>query len=147
MCHAALSVAHKRRWRCKWCCFLMFLLAYAIEPTRCGAAVLFIQNIAEKENNKLRQLKPSLSHRTHFSIGTSITVALAQESCMFRKYGWHGTQMSWFSTHLDSGVTVRYNFGTTGKKLIYARFLFIYFEQTVVQIKKKNPLRCENTNY
>ncbi len=33
------------------------------------------------------------------------------------------------------------------KKEIYcARFLFIYFEQTVVQIKK-NPSRCENTYY
>ncbi len=125
----------------------MFLLAYPVEPTRCGAAVLFIQNIAEKENNKLRQLKPSLSHRTHFSIGTSITVALAQESCMFRKYGWHGTQMSWFSTHLGSGVTVRYNFGTTGGKnlSILGFFSFILNRQSCKF--KRNPLRCENTNY
>ncbi len=37
-------------------------------------------------------------------------------------------------------VTVRYNFGTTGKKkeIYYARFRIIYFEQTVVQLKK-NP--------
>ncbi len=33
------------------------------------------------------------------------------------------------------------------KEIYYARFLFIYFEQTVVQIKKKNPSRCENTTY
>ncbi len=32
------------------------------------------------------------------------------------------------------------------KKIYYARFLFIYFEQTVVQIKK-NPSRCKNTTY
>ncbi len=32
------------------------------------------------------------------------------------------------------------------KKEIYVLFLFIYFEQTVVQIKK-NPSRCENTTY
>ncbi len=31
-------------------------------------------------------------------------------------------------------------------KIYYARFLFIYFEQTVVQIKK-NPSRCENSTY
>ncbi len=43
--------------------------------------------------------------------------------------------MSRFGTYLGSGVTVRYNFGTTGKKKnYYAQFLFIYFEQTVVQI-------------
>ncbi len=43
--------------------------------------------------------------------------------------------MSWFGMYLGSGVTVRYDFGTTGKKEIYyAQFLFIYFEQTVVQI-------------
>ncbi len=44
--------------------------------------------------------------------------------------------MSRFGTYLGSGVTVRYDFGTTGKKkkIYYAQFLFIYFEQTVVQI-------------
>ncbi len=45
--------------------------------------------------------------------------------------------MSRFGTYLGSGVTVRYDFGTTGtkkKESYYARFLFIYFEQTVVQI-------------
>ncbi len=44
--------------------------------------------------------------------------------------------MSRFGTYLGSGVTVRYDFGTTGKKkqIYYARFLLIYFEQTVVQI-------------
>ncbi len=46
--------------------------------------------------------------------------------------------MSRFGRYLGSGVTVRYDFGTTWKKkeIYYARFLFIYFEQTVVQIKK-----------
>ncbi len=53
--------------------------------------------------------------------------------------------MSRFGTYLGSGVTVRYDFVTTGKKNIYyARFLFIYFEQTV---KKKIPSGCENTTY
>ncbi len=43
--------------------------------------------------------------------------------------------MSRFGMYLGSEVTVRYDFGTTGKKTIYyARFLFIYFEQTLVQI-------------
>ncbi len=44
--------------------------------------------------------------------------------------------MSRFGTFLGSGVTVRYDFSTTGKKkeIYYAQFLFIYFEQTVVQI-------------
>ncbi len=57
--------------------------------------------------------------------------------------------MSRLGTYLGSGVTVRYDFGTTWKKkeIYYARFLFIYFEQTVVQIKKKSPSRCENTTY
>ncbi len=47
--------------------------------------------------------------------------------------------MSRFGTYLVSGVRVRYNFGTTEEKkeIYYARFLFIYYEQTVVQKKKK----------
>ncbi len=32
------------------------------------------------------------------------------------------------------------------KEIYYAQFIFIYFEQTVVQIKMFT-LRCENTNY
>ncbi len=45
----------------------------------------------------------------------------------------------------------RYEFGTTGKKEIYhVRVLFIYFEQTVVQIKKEFHLDAKiliiNTN-
>uniref|UniRef100_A0A671K6E7 Polyadenylate-binding protein 1-like n=1 Tax=Sinocyclocheilus anshuiensis TaxID=1608454 RepID=A0A671K6E7_9TELE len=48
---AALSVAHEMRRRCKCRCILMLLLAYPFEPTRCGADTLFIQNIADKENN------------------------------------------------------------------------------------------------
>ncbi len=47
----------------------------------------------------------------------------------------------WFGGH--GSIRFRYNMK---KKEIYARFLFIYFEQTVVQIKK-NPSRCENTTY
>ncbi len=56
--------------------------------------------------------------------------------------------MSRSGTYLGSGVTVQYDFGTTEKKkeIYYARVLYIYFEQTVVQMKKI-PLRCENTNY
>ncbi len=54
--------------------------------------------------------------------------------------------MSQFGTYLGSGVTVRYNFGTTGKKIYYAWFLFIYFEQTVVQIKIKNHLDVKILN-
>ncbi len=44
--------------------------------------------------------------------------------------------MSRFDTYLGLGVTVRYDFGTTEKKkeIYYARVLFIYFEQAVVQI-------------
>ncbi len=44
--------------------------------------------------------------------------------------------MSQFGTYLSSGFTVRYDFGTTRKKkeIYYAWGLFIYFEQTVVQI-------------
>ncbi len=60
--------------------------------------------------------------------------------------------MSQFGTYLGSGVTVRYDFGTTGEKkeIYYALVLFIYFEQTVVQIKKKIHLDAKilisNTN-
>ncbi len=46
--------------------------------------------------------------------------------------------MSQFGMYLGLGVTVQYDFGTTRKlQQYYARFLFIYFEQTVVQINKK----------
>ncbi len=68
---AALSVAHEMPWRCRCHCILMLFLAYPVEPTRCGAATLFIQNIVEKENiiagNMLftSKPKPSRSHRTH----------------------------------------------------------------------------------
>ncbi len=41
--------------------------------------------------------------------------------------------MSRFGTYLGSRVTVRYN---RNKLFYYAQFLFIYFERTVVQIKK-----------
>ncbi len=53
-----------------------------------------------------------------------------------------------FVRTLGSGVTVQYDFGTNMKKkeIYHDQFLFIYFEQTVVQIKK-NPSRCENTKY
>ncbi len=46
------------------------------------------------------------------------------------------------------GVTVRFDFRTTGEKkeIYYARFLFIYFEQTVVQIKKKFHLDVKILN-
>ncbi len=56
--------------------------------------------------------------------------------------------MSRFGTYLGSGVTVRYDFGTTGKKkqIYYAQFLFICFEQTVVQIKKKIHLDVKILN-
>ncbi len=46
-------------------------IAYPIEPTGCGAATLFIQNIAEKDNINAEktlftaELKPSRSHRTN----------------------------------------------------------------------------------
>ncbi len=44
--------------------------------------------------------------------------------------------MSRLGSYHGSGVTVRYNFGTTGEKILiyYALFLCIYFEQTLVQI-------------
>ncbi len=53
---AALSVVHEMRRRCRCRCILMLLLAYPAEPTKCGAATLFIQNIAEKENSNTEQI-------------------------------------------------------------------------------------------
>lgn len=50
---AALSVAHEMWWRCS---ILILLLAYPAEPTRCSAAMLFIQNIEEKENSNTEQI-------------------------------------------------------------------------------------------
>ncbi len=46
-------------------------------------------------------------------------------------------------------VTVRYvlRYNMKKKQIYCARFLFIYFEQTVVQNNKKIPSRCENTKY
>ncbi len=45
--------------------------------------------------------------------------------------------MSRFGTYIGSGVTVRYDFGTTGKKKsTYAQVLFIYFEQTCMRKNK-----------
>ncbi len=41
--------------------------------------------------------------------------------------------------------SIRFRYNMKKKEIYYARFLFIYFEQTV-QIKKKFPSRCENTN-
>ncbi len=44
--------------------------------------------------------------------------------------------MSWFGMHLCSGVTVRYDFGTTGEKKKSAMLCFFSFIlNTVVQIK------------
>ncbi len=60
--------------------------------------------------------------------------------------------MSRFGMYLGSGVMVQYDFGTTGEKTLiyYAWFLFNYFEQTVVQIKKQIHLDVKiqiiNTN-
>ncbi len=54
--------------------------------------------------------------------------------------------MSLFGSYLGSGVTVRYDFGTTEKNNYYARFLFNYFEQTVVQIKKNIHLEVKILN-
>ncbi len=54
--------------------------------------------------------------------------------------------MSRFGMYLGSGsrfVTISVQQGK--KEIYYARFLFIYFEQTVVQIKKK--IHLENTKY
>lgn len=53
------------------------------------------------------------------------------------QWGCNGTQKSRFSTYLGFGVTVWYKFGKTGKKkqqIPNAKFLFNYFEQTLVQI-------------
>ncbi len=53
--------------------------------------------------------------------------------CILNRGGIH---ISRFGTHLGSGVTVPYDFGTTekSKEIYYAPVLFIYFENTVVQI-------------
>ncbi len=56
------------------------------------------------------------------------------------------TDVTGFGRYLGSGVTVRYDFGTTEKKEIYAQFLFNYIEQTVVQIKKKIHLDVKIQN-
>ncbi len=53
---AALSVAHTMRWRCMCHCILMLFLAYPVDPTGCGAATLFIQNIAEKESINVEKM-------------------------------------------------------------------------------------------
>ncbi len=44
-----------------------------------------------------------------------------------------------FGTYLGSGGhgSIRFQYNMKNKEIYYARFLFIYFEQTVVQIKKK----------
>ncbi len=47
--------------------------------------------------------------------------------------------MSLFGRYLGLGVTVRYDFSTTGikktpKQIYYAQFLLIYFEKTGVQV-------------
>ncbi len=47
---AALSVVPEMRRRCKHRWTIKFLLTHSVEATRCGAAALFIKNIAEKEN-------------------------------------------------------------------------------------------------
>ncbi len=42
--------------------------------------------------------------------------------------------------------SIRFRYNRKKKEIYYARFLFIYFEETIVQIKKI-PSRCENTTY
>ncbi len=56
--------------------------------------------------------------------------------------------MSRFGTYLGSGGhgSIRFQYNLKKKEIYYARFILIYFEQTVVQIKK-NPSRCENTMF
>ncbi len=54
--------------------------------------------------------------------------------------------MSRFDTYLGSGGAVRYDFGKIRKIYYYARFLFIYFEQTVVQMFKKFHLDVKILN-
>ncbi len=44
--------------------------------------------------------------------------------------------------------SIRFRYNMKKKEIYYARFLFIYFEQTVTLVQiKKNPSRCENTTY
>ncbi len=63
----------------------MFFLAYAVEPTECGAAMFFIQNIVEKENINAVKMKNkylSLFLEGHLS---RLHSRLAKESRMYRK--------------------------------------------------------------
>ncbi len=66
-------MVHEMRWQCKCRCIVMLLLACPVEATRCGAAALFIKNVVEKETINVEKilftlkLKPSRSHRSHFS--------------------------------------------------------------------------------
>ncbi len=66
---AALSVAHKMRWRCRCRCILMLFLAYPVEPTGCSAAHSKYCGKREHQCRKMlftSKLEPSCSHRTHF---------------------------------------------------------------------------------
>ncbi len=68
-----LYLWHKMRWRCRCHSIIMFLLAYPVDATGCGTAVLFIKHIEEKENINANiilftsKLKPGCSYRMHIS--------------------------------------------------------------------------------
>ncbi len=61
--------------------------------------------------------------------------------------GQHGTQISSFGTYLGSGVTIRYDFGTTGKKNLLCLGSFHLFWTDSRANYNFFPLRCKNTNY
>ncbi len=74
----------------------MFLLAYPVEPAKCGDAVLFIQNIPEKEYQcgdvvyvkTETKLFAQNAYFAHFLEGhlSPLHSCLAQESRMFRHF-------------------------------------------------------------
>ncbi len=53
----------------------------------------------------------------------------------------------WYVPRIGGHGSIRFRYNRKKKKIYYARFLFIYFEQTVVQINFFFfSSRCENTN-
>ncbi len=59
---------------------------------------------------------------------------------------WYTDVMVRYIPRFGGHGSIRFRYNMKIKEIYYARFLFIYFEQTVVEIKK-NPSRCENTTY
>ncbi len=120
-----------------FCCSKKFEKAaerkYAKESTEFNYLYIYIYIVshgAQKENISLVILKVGYIKVYMYLIGvarhTDVTVRYVP------RFGGHGS------------IRFRYNRGK--KQIYYARFLFIYFEQTVVNFFFF-PSRCENTKY